>query len=531
MQLSPGRPRSTLPEWLPILLSLVIISLLLSSVYQASVAISHGSLIYALDDAYIHLSIARNLALNHVWGISSTVPASASSSPMWVLLLSALSLLPFDGALIPLILNFILALLFVATVFALAKPFLPNPWLRAGATLLLGFGLPVSALVLSGMENLLHCLLALVFVTLLALAPRTDVSAKRLLSFALFGLVMALVRYESMFLFVLPAAWGVFRKQPLLMAPFIGGVVGIVLFGLLSVRVGMPFIPNSLLLKSDLASNGGFFGAMVERIVTNVTPSPRLPSANYSVLAAAMAMVVTCFAAPKVRLVAAAVLLAIGLHVAFASVRQFYRYESYLIAAAGMVVLIACASALRNWRIAQGLAAILFAAALIARGSYGTQLTPLAVQNVYDQQYQMSQFLARHYEGKTVALNDIGACSYYTNCRIIDLYGLADQAVAIGKRDGTFNTAKMEETLRSGNVDVAILYPGWFRAFGGLPMPYYLRPVAVWKLDQPDIVLGARAVVLFAPAPKDRQLFENVREYESHLPNEVAIDYIRLGPP
>ena len=51
---------------------------------------TNGIFIYPLDDTYIHMSIAKNLALYHNWGISANEFQSASSSILYTLLLSAL---------------------------------------------------------------------------------------------------------------------------------------------------------------------------------------------------------------------------------------------------------------------------------------------------------------------------------------------------------------------------------------------------------------------------------------------------------
>ena len=48
---------------------------------------SGGALVYWIEDAYIHLAMARNLALHGVFGATPHEFTTSSSSPLWVLLL------------------------------------------------------------------------------------------------------------------------------------------------------------------------------------------------------------------------------------------------------------------------------------------------------------------------------------------------------------------------------------------------------------------------------------------------------------
>ena len=45
--------------------------------------LADGAFTYPLDDAYIHLALARNIAENGTWGIEKGVPVFASSSPLY----------------------------------------------------------------------------------------------------------------------------------------------------------------------------------------------------------------------------------------------------------------------------------------------------------------------------------------------------------------------------------------------------------------------------------------------------------------
>src|SRR5438477_7234491 len=77
---------------------------------------NNGRMMYALDDAYIHMAMAKNFAQHGVWGITSHGFSSSSSSLLWTLLLS-LCYLVFgvqDSTLLVLNVVFASAVLFLA---------------------------------------------------------------------------------------------------------------------------------------------------------------------------------------------------------------------------------------------------------------------------------------------------------------------------------------------------------------------------------------------------------------------------------
>src|SRR4051794_10962657 len=89
----------------PLFLALAVLWIALAALLAQTLPRTGGHLVYALDDPYIHMAIAKNLAFHGVWGVSADAFSSASSSPLWTLLLAGLFKVFGNHPGIPLVLN------------------------------------------------------------------------------------------------------------------------------------------------------------------------------------------------------------------------------------------------------------------------------------------------------------------------------------------------------------------------------------------------------------------------------------------
>ena len=161
-----------------------------------------GHLVYAHDDPYIHLAIARTLATTGTWGIAPGEFAPASSSPAWTTLLALLWAVGIRGVEVPLWLNVIGALVVLWTarrcLEVLCKPGRPDTLSTVALLVSMVLVVPLPTLAFIGMEHTFQLITVLVAST--AIAARLAQHPTSPLVMALSCGLAASVRYEFLLL-------------------------------------------------------------------------------------------------------------------------------------------------------------------------------------------------------------------------------------------------------------------------------------------------------------------------------------------
>ncbi len=204
---------------LPFVLALFVFAIATAASVESALSRCDGRLIYAIDDAYIHLAMARTIVENGTWGIWPGQSAFASSSPGWTLLLALLRVAGVSSLWTPLVLNVLAGALLLAGLDVAGRRLLvtdrARSWLLVGAV----FITPMPALVLLGMETLAH---AAAVVWLVGLVARSNDSpaggvhwttGPRLISAAVLSAIAVALRYESLFVVTAAAALVVARGR------------------------------------------------------------------------------------------------------------------------------------------------------------------------------------------------------------------------------------------------------------------------------------------------------------------------------
>src|SRR5438552_1524631 len=129
---------------------------------------NQGHVVYVLDDAYIHMAVAKNLAQHSVWGISQYGFSSATSSIAWPLLLAGAYLLFGPNEIASLLLNLVFATALVWVAYTILRSHKVQPAASLVALLAIVFATPLPPLIFTGLEHSLHALVTMAFVYLAA---------------------------------------------------------------------------------------------------------------------------------------------------------------------------------------------------------------------------------------------------------------------------------------------------------------------------------------------------------------------------
>jgi hypothetical protein len=517
----------------------------LSTLLVQSLKMNHGHLVYALDDPYIHMAIAKNFARHGVWGVTPYQFTSTSSSPLWTLLLSALYFVFGTGSAAPLVLNFLFATLLVLTLGWIFESFataLPRPYVL-GILLAVLFFAPIPSLVFAGLEHVLQTVVTIAFVcyaSWLLAAGRIAHSRFSSVMLVCLAVLVSTTRYEGLFAVGVVAFFFCLRRRwRLAFHLLFWSALPLAAIGWISVRHGWFWLPNSVLLKGNLPLGPG---GRLESFATHAVADFLLSGLRVArLIAVALLLMLYRFTKgkrgddPLQWLMG--IFVATGfLHLVLARAGWLYRYEAYLVAlglvavAAPLFELVRCfPRTLRmpagEWAGVVALALTLLTTDLLwSAGWDSLRVTAPATNDIYRCNYQMGQFIRRYYQGSVVAVNDLGMANFAADIHCTDFHGLADVEVARALLQKRFDPQFMDDLVKSRNSVVAIVDDNWLGLYGGTPRRWALA--GQWKFNN-RALLAPPVISFYAlTEPARVQLVADLRDFCSKLPQGVE----QLGP-
>jgi len=421
-----------------------------------------GAAGFPLDDSWIHLHFARNLAEGAGFSYNPGVPVAGSTAPLWTLLLAAGAFVAGASLVLAKVLG--VAATVAAGVLtrraALAWGAAPAVALAAGVALVWTGALTWGAL--SGMEVSLAA--ALVAAALLAHASDGRAATAALAALATLARPEAILLVPALLLAKPVGARRtlVFAGVTLLaLAPFVAFCLA---------TVGTP-LPATAAAKVEGGLVGWLAGVaeparvtFLERPWAFLREWVRWLALTHWLLPVmlAVALVAVWWRRGRALAVPALVLLVHPLAMALlAAYRgpefQEGRYSLHLLPLA--LVVLAAVVPRASPRTTGALALLYLALALPALAPAATRYA-WAVQNINAMQVHLGHWLDRELpRGARIAVNDIGAIAYFSRREIVDLMGLVTPAIIPYRREGEGGVVRF---LAETCPDHLVIFPAWF---------------------------------------------------------------------
>ncbi|MGZ3973687.1 MAG: hypothetical protein ACXVMI_05445 [Flavisolibacter sp.] len=496
---------------------------------------TNGVYIYPYDDTFIHLTIADHL-LKGNWGINPNQFASASSSVLYTLILAFFRIFS-RNVMVPFLVNCLGGVTALIAVHFWLKKHLVSYLAQGAIFFFVVFFTPLPLLVISGMEHTLQCLFSFLFIFYFCdwLEESKNQGGKLPLKILLFSMLVTTIRYEGLFLIAVAVALLVIQRR--IRQAFVLGFVAtfpLIVFGWISVSKGNYFLPNSVLVKSGSFNYSSplrfIYDILFNKLVYAQNGMAALATQRLMIILPLLYLLFKNYLRPSYRFIFIFLFGGTVLQLSFASTGYLYRYEAYLffcftIIAAVIVYkfgrpMMAHLSSVVAKCAALALAFFLLVP-VILRSLTALEKAPQACINIYEQQYQMARFTKQYFNQATVGLNDIGAVGYFTNSRIIDLWGLASIEVTKSKKDHFWTANFLDSLCRRNHVQMAIIYDSWFSD----SLRKRWSKAATWQI-QKNVVCGDSIVSFYSvDTTSGMVLKEQLKAFESQLPPSVIVRY------
>ncbi len=499
-----------LPTGKPLGVLLLAILTLLAAVALLELPVLHhtkGNILFPLDNAYVNITVGRDLAFYQVWGVSKYAFQSAASSLLYPIALAPIFFILGAHLIIPLVVNLLAAAYFLL-LFQRALIRYGFPPARQVLVLIAAMGLTLlPLLVVSGMEYTLQLVFVFLFMDVLAQtlsAPNPPAAAPATLY--IFAVLAVAARYEDLLVIALGAVLFGLQKgwRPAAKLAAIA-VAPIILFGVISVIKKSYFLPNTML----------------------VGPYPTYAAILALVATAAAAWLIIRYSnvAPKSQPIPP------GHPAAKPQPTQASQASQPQPAQASRVMPPPTIPALAIL--------VLLAVPFTARNAANLAHFEKDCDRIYDEQYLTANFVHLYYFKQTVGTNQPGAVSYFSEGRKLDYTGIASNDVVRMTKEYGWTPRYADSLSKKDGIRVAIVADPWFRAD---QLPKWTK-VATWDIaegapsatnqsapNQPAAAIpstaGERAVNFYAVEAYDTTwLRKRLHEYQHLLPSTVAVKY------
>lgn len=537
---------SLVRNYYPAFISSTFLVIVIVQLYANTVERNDGFLVYGTDDAFIHMAMSKNLVQHGVWGVTQHAFTSSSSSPLWTLAIAVAYLFLGVNVFVPLIYNVLIAIALLFFInYVLRRINIPALYVLAVLQGVIWLP-PLDTLIFIGMEHLLHGFLSIVFVFYAAILLSQDdlpgLYDRRTRILWTLAVLLSLSRYEGLFLVAGFCLFLVLRRRTLhAVALGVAAAMPLILFGLLSVANGWPFLPSSVAIKSDSSRTALESITTIRAAIDYVLGVQQIlldqPLFLIIALLCSLLAFVNYMSANRtmwnIRVIAPAILLlTVLLQLRISPTESSYlRYKTYLVLMALVIIPVGVSAYLpRKIRLKELPAYLLALPALLLTLTFfhdryehivTVDNVDEGMHNIYLQQYQMGRFLHEYYEGEAVVLNDIGLPNYLADIRLIDIFGLGTLETANYAIDQAYSMENFDRLIEEKNAKVAIFYDLWVtQRVGAIPENWHV--LGYWSTPTPTILGGPTVWIAAIGEDQVEILTQRLQEFRLSLPSEIT---------
>lgn len=492
--------------------------------------VNSGEFTYGRDDPYIHMAMARNLIEHNIWGISANKATSSSSSPLWTLILSSGYGIFGNNDKIPLLLNLIFSLLLIVQLFNLFERFSEHNIAILIWVNIIIYSSYLPRVVFMGMEHILHIVLIVYVLTRLS----DFVLAVRRFDLRFWAAIvlMSAVRYESIFIIGFLSLYFVLsKKNKYAVLTLVFGLLPGIIVAVFNLTIGGWVLPNSVLLRRSIFE---FQWVLPFTLLNNLFRSLQFRYEFTLIITLIFLVLTICDPRKNLKYNSFIAIASIGLGTAI--IHSMFglmvaRYFFYILVillitlAIGQLIIMGdrkltipkSKDTLNALRITL---AIIFSIGLFWNGLMDTRKTVSASKNIFEQQIQTSKFLGKYYHNEVIGVFDIGAVSFYSDVRLIDVAGLANNQVAALINSGTYDSKNLGKILRTAETKIVILPEVVLKTLNLDTLKW--EYAGSWKIKN-NVVCASDKIHFFGTNRTEAIiLLKNLEEFFPNLPKDVV---------
>ncbi|TWP22898.1 hypothetical protein ETU10_09910 [Apibacter muscae] len=484
------------------------------------------------------MSIAKNIVQNGVWGVCYDEFGSASSSPLFTVLLSTLFYFFGVNIYISIFINIFFSILIIYFAWNFFKNKI-NIFLLSILLLTIIIITPLPNMTIIAMEHVMHAFFTLLYILILwRIVVYKERSNKIAYLYLVICFLLPISRYEGLFIIIGGSIVLLCLKNFKL--SILGGLIAlfsISIFGFYFISKGGTFLPYSLILKTSLVSeNGGLISKILpyNLIKLNYFSNKSYRSLLLSFIIILIYTLIIQKGKNRIYSIIVTLFIALFLQVLYSKFGWLDRYEAYIIPSILCILFYSIYYLYINLKQVMAFENILYLGCFIVllypsyylskRTYNNTKNLLLACNDIYNQQYQTALFISEFYPYANIGVNDVGYPSLISKGHVVDLVGLGNTNIALAKKNQKDVIKVSNEELENNNVKVIFIYKSWFS-----PNFYSkYKEIGSWKLKYNPVALGDNEVAIFSVSNDlidIEYLKTSLKEYSYKLPKSV--EYIK----